>query len=88
LVRVVGQRLTNIHKVISIGQEWLLGRMERVAAGGPPWGILPCLHRWTPRMTLARADAPAAAAQGEDCARSTRCSHGHTQLHRIHDFYI
>jgi hypothetical protein len=34
LVLVVGQRLTEIHKVISVGQEWLLGRKERVAAGG------------------------------------------------------
>ena len=41
LVRVVGQRLTNIRKVISIGQEWLLGRTERVAAGGPLGGYSP-----------------------------------------------
>ena len=35
LVRVVGQRLVNLLKVIGIGHEWLLGRTERVAAGGP-----------------------------------------------------
>ena len=37
----MGQRLTNIRKVISIGQEWLLGRTERVAAGGPLGGYSP-----------------------------------------------
>ena len=31
LVRVVGQRLTKIRKGIIIGQEWLLGRKQRVA---------------------------------------------------------
>ena len=35
LVRVAGQRLVELLPVIGIGQQWLLGRTERVAAGGP-----------------------------------------------------
>ena len=41
LVRVAGQRLVDLLPVIGIGQQWLLERAERVAAGGPLGGYSP-----------------------------------------------
>ena len=41
LVRIAGQRLCNLLPVIGIGQQWLLERTERVAAGGPLGGYSP-----------------------------------------------
>ena len=48
LVRVVGQRLVRLLRVIGIGQEWLLERPERVAAGGPLGGYSPGYIAGTP----------------------------------------